>query len=73
MHFSDGGRFFERVARQVWQGSGNVPDIGTNRLEVQIVQVDDTFWRVVSVQALPFHYTDELVAELRTALLSTVQ
>lgn len=73
MRFSDGGRFFERDERQIWQGSGNMVDSTSNRLNVQVIQVGSAFWRVVTIQTMPYDYSDGLVAQLHAALWSTVK
>jgi hypothetical protein len=43
MHFSDGGRFFEKNRHQTWQGTGSMIDSTSNRLNVQIVQIGSAF------------------------------
>lgn len=73
MRFSDGGRFFERDGRHAWQGAGMMMDSTNNRLDVQIIRVDSSFWRVVTIQTMPHDYSDALVEQLRTALWSTVE
>lgn len=73
MRFSDGGRFFERDGRQVWQGSGSMVHSTSNRLNVQVIQFGSSFWRVVTIQTMPYDYSDALVGQLHTALWSTVR
>lgn len=74
MRFSDGGRFFEREGRQTWQGNGSIMvDSTSNRLNVQIVQIDSAFWRVVTIQTMPYDYSDALVGQLHAALWGTVK
>jgi hypothetical protein len=73
MRFSDGGRFFERDGRQAWQGSGSMVDSTNNRLNVQVVQVGPTFWRVVTIQTMPYDYSDALVGQLHAVLWSTIR
>ena len=73
MRFSDDGRFTNRDARGTWRGSGNMVASASNRLVVEILQVDSAFWRVVTVQERPYNYPDPLVEQLRGALWTTVK
>lgn len=61
MRFSDGGRFFEREGRQTWQGNGSMVDSTSTRLNVQVVQIGFAFWRVVTIQTMPYDSSDALV------------
>ncbi|MGR6035523.1 MAG: GYF domain-containing protein [Candidatus Nitrosoglobus sp.] len=73
MRLVDNGRYFERLGQQSWQGSGsNIVTSISNRLDVQIAQVGDVFWRVVTVQTLPYDHPDPLVAQLQAELWNTV-
>lgn len=72
MRFSDGGTFFARDKLPIWQGAGTVPSIAANRLQVRIVQVGSTFWRVVNIQTMPYDYSDASVKQLNSALWRTV-
>lgn len=72
MRFADGGRYFEKSGQQTWQGSGDMIDSTSNRLNVQVVQVGDDFWRVVTIQAMPYEYSEQLVTQLQAELWSTV-
>lgn len=72
LRFADGGRYFERSGKQTWQGSGNMVDSTSNRLNVQVVKVGDDFWRVVAIQAMPYEYSEKLVTQLQAELWSTV-
>lgn len=72
MRFSDGGRYFEKSGKQAWQGSGEMVDAGSNRLHVQVVRVGGDFWRVVTIQVMPYAYSDELVTQLQDSLWQTV-
>lgn len=73
MRFMDGGRFFERDGRQIWQGFGSMVDTPSNRLNVQVVQVGSAFWRIVTIQTLPYDYSDQLVRQLDIALWGTIK
>ncbi|MNR46233.1 hypothetical protein D3C85_1651720 [compost metagenome] len=44
-----------------------------NRLNVQISQVGAPFWRVVTVQSIPYDYSNAMVDKLKTALWSTLK
>ena len=73
MSFSDGGRIFEREGRQFWEGTGGMVSTDNNRLNVQISQVGAPFWRVVTVQSIPYDYSNTMVDKLKTALWSTLK
>ncbi len=73
MHFSDGGRFFEREEHPYWQGYGGMVKDGNSRLKVKMVQSGSDFWRVVIIQTMPYEYTDVLAEELKAALWGTVK
>jgi uncharacterized RDD family membrane protein YckC len=73
MRFSGGGSFFERDGHQIWQGSGVMVDSVSSRLKVQVIQIGNAFWRVVTVQAMPYDYSDNFAAQLQAALWSTVK
>lgn len=72
MRFADGGRYFEKSGKQTWQGSGDMVDSTSNRLNVQVVKVGDDFWRVVRIQTMPYEYSEQLVTQLQAELWSTV-
>jgi hypothetical protein len=72
MRFVDDGRYFERLGQQLWQGSGSMVTNPNNRVDIQIIQAGDNFWRVVTTQTLPYDYSDPLVAQLQAELWNTV-
>lgn len=74
MSFNDGGSFVERDGRSVWSGSGKmIVDSTTNILNVEVVQIEGNFWRVVSIQGKPYDYSDKLVMDMRDRLLKTIK
>jgi uncharacterized RDD family membrane protein YckC len=73
MHFSDGGRFFERSGRQIWEDAGSMANSTSIRLKVRIIRFGSVFWRVVTIQAMPYGYSDSLVEQLHAALWSTIR
>jgi serine/threonine protein kinase len=73
MRFVDGGRFGRRKGRSTWQGTGSFIDLGANRLHVEVAQTGVLFWRVVTIQTIPYDYSDALVDDLQNALWSTLQ
>lgn len=73
MRFSDGGRFSQGSGFNTWIGTGSMVDSGTNRLTVEIRQRGTEFWRVVTIQVMPYTYSDRLVQVLRSSLWSTVK
>jgi hypothetical protein len=72
IRFTDNGRYFKRLGQQSWQGSGGMVDSISNRLDVQIAQVGNIFWSVMTIQFLPYDYSDPLVAQLQAELWNTV-
>jgi hypothetical protein len=72
MHFADDGRFTETDGVPRWQASGNIVDAGTNRLNVQIWQVGSAFWRTITIQMMPYAYSDPFVKDLTAALWTTI-
>jgi uncharacterized RDD family membrane protein YckC len=72
MRFKDGGRYFETSGKESWQGLGAITDIANNHMDVQVVKLGDAFWRVVTVQIIPYAYSDQLVTELQAALWGTI-
>lgn len=73
MRFSDGGRFFQKNGLNVWVGTGSMVDSGTNRLTVEIRQHGSEFWRIVTIQVMPYNYSDNLTQKLSSSLWSTVK
>ncbi len=71
MRFADDGRFAETDGIPSWQASGNMVDAGTNRANVQIWQVGSAFWRTITLQVMPYAYSDPFVEDLRLALRTT--
>lgn len=72
MRFSDGGRYLEKFGKQTWQGSGEMVDVTSNRLHVQVVRVGNDFWRIVQIQTMPYEYSDQIVKQLQDDLWKTV-
>jgi uncharacterized RDD family membrane protein YckC len=73
IRFSDRGSFFEVDGHQAWQVAGSTADDATARLSIQVIQLDSGFWRIVTVQATPYEYSDPFVKQLQTSLWSTVK
>ncbi|MCC2973757.1 RDD family protein [Massilia sp. IC2-476] len=63
--------FAEFRGRRSWVGRG-LHRKGPERVQLRIVEVDGKAWRVVAMQSPPAAYTDDLVAELSSALWDTV-
>ena len=72
MRFADGGRYSMISGKQSWRCSGTMIHSVSNRLDVQIVQVGNAYWRVVTIQAMPYEYSDKLVTQLQAELWKTV-
>ena len=73
MRFIDGGLFSEKEGRQNWQGMGSMVKNTTYRLNVKVSQVGSEFWRVVTIQTMPYDYSDPLVEQIQIALWNTVR
>ena len=73
MHFPDGGRYFESEGHQAWEGSGNIVDNNDQVFNVQVIQFENSFWRVVSVQTISYDFTNKITNDLRTSLWATVK
>ena len=71
MKFSDGGRFVQLNGRPAWKGSGRMVSDGSARLQVEVVQYGPVFWRIVTIQAMPYDYSDAMVEELKASLWKT--
>lgn len=73
MHFADDGRFTETDGFPSWQVSGNMVDGATNRLNVQVSQVRSAIWRTITIQIMPYAYSDPFVEDLKVALWTTIK
>jgi uncharacterized RDD family membrane protein YckC len=74
MSFSDEGRYFIKYESPAWQCLGRMTNVNNaNRLSVQIVQRGASFWRTVSIQTMPYDYSDAMAKELQSALWSTIR
>jgi len=73
MKFSDGDRYFQKGNHSAWQGNGNMIDISNPRLKAEVVQIGSAFWRVVTVQAMPYDFSDSAVEKIQTELWGTVK
>jgi uncharacterized RDD family membrane protein YckC len=72
MQFTDGGIYDDYLGNHRWMGQGVMVDSANNLVDVQIVQLEDKFWRVVTIQTKPRESTDSMVDELRINLWGTV-
>lgn len=73
MKFSDGGSFSQRDGFNTWIGTGSMIDSGTNQLTVEIRQHGSEFWRIVTIQVMPYAYSDDSVQKLSSSLWNTVK
>lgn len=73
MAFTDGGTFSEKNGHQTWEASGTIVHDNTNRLHVEVVQIGTVFWRVLTVQSMPYVYTEPLVSKVEAALMTTIK
>lgn len=72
MQFADRGRYFEEDGLPVWEVEGTMPGRKGSLLSVRIVQVDDVFWRLISVSQPPLEYSSSLADTLKRALWDSV-
>jgi uncharacterized RDD family membrane protein YckC len=72
MKFNDEGRFFQHEGHQSWIAKGTMQEDPDTRLEVHVVQVDDSYWRIVTIQYPPFGYSDPMVQRLKVGLWRSV-
>jgi len=73
MRFPDGGRYFDRGGNSTWEALGSQTENPDFRIRVQVTKYGAGFWRVVSLQAQPYAYSDAHVDALRSALWTTVK
>ncbi|WP_438979030.1 RDD family protein [Polynucleobacter sp.] len=72
MQFNDGGRFFELNGFQVWEAYGAMSGVD-GRLKVQVRQIGNNFWRVVTIQTKPYEFSDQKVSALELMLWKSIQ
>jgi len=72
MQFNGGERFLQINATQVWQGEGQMKNVDA-RLKVQVRQVGNSFWRIVTIQSKPYDFSDGKVESLELMLWKSVQ
>jgi len=72
IRYKDGGKFLELDAHSSWQSSGVMLEDKSNAVEMRVTQVNGEFWRIVSIQAPPYAYSNEMVANLKRELWKTV-
>lgn len=71
MAFIDGGAYSNEAGTATWTLSGHMVSDSTLALQVKIYQKNDVFWRIVSIQGLPYDYSKNMVEEMRLKLRST--
>lgn len=72
MIFNDGGRYFQNEGFEIWEGFGTLKSEKDSLLHVEIRKNGSDFWRIVSIQALPYNYTQDKVNKLRFELWKTI-
>jgi len=73
MSFNDGGKFTEVNGINTWTGVGTMLTAPESRLNVEVRKIGNDFWRVLSIQAKPYEYSDKTVDSLKSSLWGTVQ
>jgi uncharacterized RDD family membrane protein YckC len=72
MSFVGSGQFDHENGLDGWQGYGTMPGMNSNRLHVHVVRKGQNFWRIVTIQAKPYDYSDKFVSDLKRSLWKTV-
>lgn len=70
---SGNGHFFSKDGHQSWQCTGTIPDGTNNVLKVQVIQIGSAFWRIATIQMVPYDSSDRSVDQLQAAIWSTVK
>jgi hypothetical protein len=70
--FVELGQFSSEERSDAWQGYGTMIDVDSNRYHAHIFRSRQNFWRLVTVQAQPYDYSDKSVADLKKSLFRTV-
>lgn len=73
MIFDDGGRYFQNEGFEIWEGFGTLKSEKDSLLHVEIRKNGNDFWRIVSIQAPPYNYTQDKVNQLRFELWKTIK
>ena len=73
MLFNGRQTFAQKQGKPVWYGSGVMADDKNLRINVEIRQVGTSFWRLVSVQSIPYDITEAQNRDLGELLWLTVE
>lgn len=72
MAFADGGRYFDIDGAPTWVGQGSMKSDVSTRLRVEVRKNGKNFWRIVTIQARPFDFSDLKVQALSTSLWKSI-
>lgn len=72
MAFADGGRYLDRDGTQVWVGQGSMKSDISTRLRVEVRKNENSFWRIVTIQARPYDFSELKVQALCTSLWKSI-
>lgn len=64
----DEGNFIENATQPTWIVSGHAVADSNNRFLMTVYQIDDKFWRISSIQVLPYEYSKPLVEDMYKTL-----
>jgi|GEM_PF-1037346 len=71
--FSDNAHFIDKDGHQFWQCTGTIANGTSNVLKVQVIQIGSAFWRMATIQMVPYDSSDRSVDQLQAAIWTTVK
>ena len=71
--FSDNAYFINKDGHQFWQCTGTIANGTSNVLKVQVIQIGSAFWRMATIQMVPYDSSDHSVDQLQAAIWTTVK
>jgi hypothetical protein len=72
MQFQNRGHFYEKDDLPVWEVKGTLRTKKNSVLSVRIVQLEDVFWRSITVMQPPLEFSSEISTILEKALWESV-
>lgn len=72
MAFTDGGRYLDKYGTPTWEGQGSLKSDVTTRLRVEVRKNGNNFWRIVTIQARPYDFSDLKVRALNSSLWNSI-
>ena len=71
MNFTDGGTYVQKFNRLTWKGNGTMVDNPSARFTIEIIQDGTTFWRLITIQVMPYEYSAISTSVLKNELWNT--